>query len=178
MLSLVLMLSTHFFLSVFSYYRLTLPCMINASVNHPKNTLSSFPSFVLDDPDEGNQQTEEIETADAHQISLTHLQKEQEFHKYKDLYLEEILPNMMKEDELRKTVEDISSSGEGRRMDGVAFDLERLERCRFIVNSEVQSIESSLNWANTRSLWSAVKEFKVKLQNMGKLLEQGILGIT
>jgi len=78
----------------------------------------------------------------------------------------------MKEDELRKTVEDISSSGERRRMDGVAFDLDRLERCRFIVNSEVQAIESSLDWANTRSLWHAVKEFKVKLQNMDKLLEQ------
>ena len=83
----------------------------------------------------------------------------------------------MKEDELRKTVEDISSSGGRRRMDGVAFDLERLERCRFIVNSEVQAIESSLDWANTRSLSRAVKEFTVKLQNMDKLLEQGILGI-
>jgi len=78
----------------------------------------------------------------------------------------------MKEDELRKTVEDISSSGGRRRMDGVAFDLERLERCRFIVNSEVQAIESSLDWANTRSLSRAVKEFTVKLQNMDKLLEQ------
>jgi len=57
-------------------------------------------------------------------------------------------------------------------MDGVAFDLDRLERCHFIVNSEVQAIESSLDWANTRSLWHAVKEFKVKLQNMDKLLEQ------
>jgi len=91
--------------------------------------------------------------------------------------LAEIHPCLVKDDELRKTVEDVPSSGIRKRMDGVAIDLERLERCRSTVNSEVQSIESTLDWTNTRSLWSAVKEFKVKLQNMDKLLEQGMFGI-
>jgi len=135
-------------------------------------------SHVEDYPEVTNQQTEEttpdeeIESAEAHKKSLFHLQKEQEFQKYKDLYLAEIHPCLVKDDELQKTVEDVPSSGIRKRMDGVAIDLERLERCRSTVNSEVQSIESTLDWTNTRSLWSAVKEFKVKLQNMDKLLEQ------
>ena len=91
--------------------------------------------------------------------------------------MEEILPCVINGDEVRKIVEDISSSGERRQMDGVAFDLERLEGCRSTLNSEVQTIESSLDWTNTTLLRSAVKEFKVELQNMDKLLEQGILGI-
>ena len=83
----------------------------------------------------------------------------------------------MKDDELRKTVEGNSASGDRGRMEGVEFDLERLERYRYAVNSDVQAIESSLQWTNTRSLWSAIKEFKDELKNMEKLLEQGSLGI-
>jgi len=83
----------------------------------------------------------------------------------------------MKDDELRKTVEGNSASGDRGRMEGVEFDLERLERYRYAVNSDVQVIESSLQWTNRRSLWSAIKEFKDELKNMEKLLEQGSLGI-
>jgi len=129
-----------------------------------------------DDPDVSNQQTKEstpeIETAEEHQKSPAHLQKEQEFQTYKGLYKAEILPCLMKDDELRKTVEGNSASGDRGRMEGVEFDLERLERYRYAVNSDVQVIESSLQWTNRRSLWSAIKEFKDELKNMEKLLEQ------
>lgn len=62
-------------------------------------------------------------------------------------------------------------------MDDVALDLERLERCRSIVNSEVQSIESSLNWRNTSSLLKAIEDLKVQMQRTDIVLEQGILKI-
>ena len=62
-------------------------------------------------------------------------------------------------------------------MKGVEFDLERLERYRSTINSDVQAIESSLRWTNTRSLWSGVMVFKEELKNMEKLPEQGSLAI-
>lgn len=121
-------------------------------------------------------QDEEMETAESHQISQAHLLKEQEFQRYKDIYLEEVYPCLIKEDELRrKMVEGVSSSGEKRGMDGVSLDLERLERCHSIVNNAVQNVESSLNWTNTTSLLRAVEDLKAELQKIDKVLEQGIL---
>ena len=120
---------------------------------------------------------EEHQTAETHKKLQAHFQKEQEFRQYKNLYVAQIYPFLMKEDELCKTVEDCSSSGERRRMDDVALDLERLERCRSIVNSEVQRIESSLNWSNTCSLLMAIEELKEQMQRTGTVLEQGILKI-
>ena len=121
-------------------------------------------------------QDEEMETAESHQISQAHLLKEQEFQRYKDIYLEEVYPCLLKEDELRrKLVEGVSSSGEKRGMDGVSLDLERLERCHSTVNDEVQKVESSLNWTNTTLLLRAVEDLKAELQKIDEVLEQGIL---
>lgn len=117
---------------------------------------------------------EETETAESHKKSQAHFLKAQEFQEYKCLYLAEIHPRLMKEDELRKMVEDLSSCGKKTRMDAVALDMERLERSCSTVKNEVQTIESSLEWTNTSSLLNAVEEFKAVLQNTEKLLEQGI----
>ena len=119
----------------------------------------------------------EIETAESHQTSQSHLKTDKEFKRYKDIYLTEIYPCLKKQDELRKMLEDVSSSGEKRRMDGVSLDLERLEECRSIVVTKVQSIESSLNWTNTRALLEAIVQLKSELQKTGKVLEQGIVNL-
>lgn len=113
---------------------------------------------------QGTTPGEEHQTAETHQKSQAHFQKEKEFQQYKDLYVAQIYPFLMKEHEKR-------------RMDDVALDLERLERCRSIVNSEVQSIESSLNWRNTSSLLKAIEDLKVQMQRTDIVLEQGILKI-
>lgn len=126
---------------------------------------------------QGTTPGEEHQTVETHQKSQAHFQKEQGFQRYKDLYVAQIYPFLMQEDALRKTVEDCSSSGEKRRMDDVALDLERLERCRSIVNSEVQSIESSLNWRNTSSLLKAIEDLKEQMQRTETVLEQGILKV-
>lgn len=120
-------------------------------------------------------QDEEMETAESHQKSQAHFLKEQEFERYKNTYLKEVYPCLIREDELHKMVQDISSSGEKRRMEGVSLDLERLESCHSKVDTEVQIIETSLNWTDTTSLLRAVEDLKAELQTIDKVLEQGIL---
>ena len=77
---------------------------------------------------------------------------------------------MTKENELRKTLEDPSLAGEKKH---VELDLDRLERIHSSINSEVQSIESSLNWTNISSLINELTSFEVALQKTEKILEQG-----
>ena len=122
-------------------------------------------------------QDEEMETAESHQISQAHFLKEQEFKRYKNIYLKEVYPCLIREDELHKMVQGISSSGEKRRMEGVSLDLERLESCHSKVDTEVQNIETSLNWTNTTLLLRAVEDLKAELQTIDKVLEQGILTV-
>ena len=74
-------------------------------------------------------------------------------------------------------VEDIFSSGDKRRMEDVALDLERLETTRSTVTTKVQTIEVSLDWTNTSSLMSAAEELKAKVKDIFKLLEQGMFAI-
>ena len=110
----------------------------------------------------------EIETVEAHKNSSTHAGKEEQFQKYKQIYLAEIHPCLVKEKELRKMAENISSSAD------IGLDLDRLETPLFKVQKGVQDIETSLDWANTTLLLRAVKELEVKLQGIFKLLEQGM----
>lgn len=77
----------------------------------------------------------------------------------------------MKEEELRKTAENISSSA------NIDLDLERLETPLSIVKKRVQSIEASLDWANTSLLQTAVNELEATLQETSILLEEGIFRI-
>jgi len=78
---------------------------------------------------------------------------------------------LMKEEELRKMAENISSSA------NIDLDLERLETPLSIVKKRVQSIEASLDWANTSLLQSAVNELEATLQETSILLEEGIFRI-
>lgn len=78
---------------------------------------------------------------------------------------------MMKEEELRKTAENSSSSA------NIDLDLERLETPLSIVKKRVQSIEASLDWANTSLLQTAVNELEATLQETSILLEEGIFRI-
>lgn len=78
---------------------------------------------------------------------------------------------MMKEEELRKMAENISSSA------NIDLDLERLETPLSIVKKRVQSIEKSRDWANTSLLQSAVNELEATLQETFILLEEGIFRI-
>ena len=78
---------------------------------------------------------------------------------------------MMKEEELRKMAENISSSA------NIDLDLERLETPLSIVKKRVQSIEASLDWANTSLLQTAVNELEATLQETSILLEEGIFRI-
>lgn len=77
----------------------------------------------------------------------------------------------MKEEELRKMAENISSSA------NIDLDLERLETPLSVVKKRVQSIEASLDWANTSLLQSAVNELEARLQETSILLEEGIFRI-
>lgn len=110
----------------------------------------------------------EIETVEAHENSWTHAKKEEQFKLYKEIYLAEIHPCLIKEEELRKTAENILSSAD------IGLDLDRLEMLLSIVQKRVQEIETSLDWENTGLLMRAVKELEVKLQGIFKLLEQGM----
>ena len=110
----------------------------------------------------------DIETLEAHENSWTHAEKEKQFQMYKQIYLEEIHPCLVKEKELRKMAENISSSAD------IGPDLDRLETPLFKVQKGVQDIEKSLYWAIISLLMGAVKELEVKLQGILKLLEQGV----
>ena len=77
----------------------------------------------------------------------------------------------MKEEELRKMAENISSSA------NIDLDLERLETPLSIVKKRVQSIEASLDWANTSLLQTSVNELEATLQETSILLEEGIFRI-
>ena len=110
----------------------------------------------------------DIETLEAHEISWTHAQKEKQFQIYKQIYLEEIHPCLLKEKELRKMAENTSTTAD------IGLDLDRLETPLFKVQKGVHDIETSLDWANISLLMSAVKELEVKLQEIFKLLEQGM----
>lgn len=77
----------------------------------------------------------------------------------------------MKEEELRKMAENISSSA------NIDLDLERLETPLSMVKKRVQSIEASLDWANTSLLQTAVNELEATLQETSILLEEGIFRI-
>ena len=120
-------------------------------------------------------QDKRIESAEAHQKSREHLKKEQEFQQYKELYLTEIHPCLMKEDELLKMVENTTSSGEKRRVESVKLDMERLERCSSSVKGKCRHIEYYLKWNHTESLWTTVKEFKTELQRTVKVFDQGTI---
>ena len=110
----------------------------------------------------------DIETLEAHENSWTHAQKEKQFQIYKQIYLEEIHPCLLKEKELRKMAENTSTTAD------IGLDLDRLETPLSKVQKGVQDIETSLDWANISLLMGAVKELEVKLQGIFKLLEQGM----
>lgn len=113
---------------------------------------------------------EHMETAEAHRSTRAHLQKAKEFQQYKELYLRKVYPSLTKENELRKTLEDPSLTGEKKQ---VELDLDRLDTIHSSINNEVQSIESSLNWTNISSLINELTSFEVALQNTEKIVEQG-----
>ena len=89
------------------------------------------------------------------------------------MYLVEIHPCLMKEEELRDMIDDISSSGNKRLTEDVALDLERAEATLSVVKNEVQTIEASLKWEDTGLLLKTAKELEVSLEGLFKLLEQG-----
>ena len=107
-----------------------------------------------------------METAETHQKSQAHRQKELEFQEFKNLYAEEIYPNLMKYD-------DVSSSTERLHMKDVGLDLDRLERSRNNLFSALEKIESSRCWTETTLLLVAVQDFKAELEKTSPMLEQG-----
>ena len=113
---------------------------------------------------------EGIETAESHRNTPAHFKMARQFQQYQELYLLRVLPCLTKEEELRKTLEDLSMSGKRTQVD---LDLERLEEIHSSIKSVVQTIESSLDWTNTNALISAVKEFQQKLKDTETIVEQG-----
>ena len=107
-----------------------------------------------------------METAETHQRSQSHKKKELEFQAFKNLYVEEIYPNLMKD-------EDVSSSAEKQQMKDVALDLDRLERSRHNLYSALEKIESTRCWTETASLLVAVQDFRAELEKTSPILEQG-----
>ena len=107
-----------------------------------------------------------METAETHQRSQAHCQKELEFQGFRNLYEQEIYPNLMK-------YEDVSSSAERQQMKDVGLDLDRLERSRNNLFSALEKIESSRCWTETASLLVAVQDFKAELEKTSPILEQG-----
>ena len=110
-----------------------------------------------------------METAETHRNTHGHFKKTREFQQYQELYLLRVLPCLKKEEELRTMLEDPSLSGVRAQ---VALDLERMGRILSSIKSEVETIESSLEWTNS-SLISAVNEFQLRLQETERIVEQG-----
>ena len=81
-----------------------------------------------------------------------------------------VLPCLTKEEELNKTLNDPFLSGKRAQ---VALDLERLEGILSSVKKEVQTIESSLNWTNCRSLITEIRNFQDALRETERIVEQG-----
>ena len=102
------------------------------------------------------------ETAETHQRSDVHLEKEKEFQSFRNLYVAEIYPYLM------QLGDDLFA--ERKQMEDVTLDFERLERCRDSLLSEVEKIESTRRWTATALLLEAVKEFKAELEKT----EQGM----
>ncbi|XP_068717953.1 TPR and ankyrin repeat-containing protein 1-like [Montipora capricornis] len=96
------------------------------------------------------------ETAETHQRSDVHLEKEKEFQSFRNLYVAEIYPYLM------QLGDDLFA--ERKQMEDVTLDFERLERCRDSLLSEVEKIESTRRWTATALLLEAVKEFKAELE--------------
>lgn len=113
---------------------------------------------------------EKVENVEAHKKSLSHIKKLREFQQYQELYSTKILPCLMKEEELRKKLHDSFLSGKGAQ---VALDLESLEEIHSSVTSEVQTIESSLDWTNSSSLITTINNFQHALQKTERIVEQG-----
>lgn len=81
-----------------------------------------------------------------------------------------VLPCLTKEEELNKTLNDPFLSGKRAQ---VALDLERLERIFSSVKKEVQTIESSLDWTNCRSLITEIRNFQDALRETERIVQQG-----
>ena len=81
-----------------------------------------------------------------------------------------VLPCLRKEEELNETLNDPFLSGKRAQ---VALDLERLEGILSSVKKEVQTIESSLNWTNCRSLITEIRNFQDALRETERIVEQG-----
>lgn len=113
---------------------------------------------------------ERIENVEAHKKSHSHIKKLKEFQQYQELYLTKILPCLTKEEELRKKLHDSFLSGKGAQ---VALDLESLEEIHSSVKSQVQTIESSLDWTNSSSLITIINNFQTALQETERIVEQG-----
>ena len=111
-----------------------------------------------------------METGETHQSSQSHKQKELEFQAFKNLYVEQIYPNLMKD---KKLLEDVSCSAIKQQMKDVGLDLERLETSRNNLYSALEKIESTRCWTETTSLLEAVQEFKTELEKTSPILEQG-----
>ena len=107
-----------------------------------------------------------VETAETHQKSPSHKQKELEFQAFRNLYVEEIYPNLMKDEE-------VSSSTEKLQRKDVGLDLDRLEMFRDNLYSALQKIESTRDWTETALLLVALQDFKAELEKTSRLLEQG-----
>ena len=119
---------------------------------------------------------EKSNTFEAHERSLSHLQKEGEFNRYKDYFLTKIHPRFKQEQTLRARLKEPSLNGQTTaesKDSGLTLDLERLERNRASVTAEVQTIESSREWSNTSELERAVGEYQTVLQDFQKIVEEG-----
>ena len=125
-------------------------------------------SFIL-----GALPDKQVENLEDHRKSYAHSQKEEQFQKYKEIYLAEIHPCLKKEEELRNMIDNISSCGDKRLTEVVALDLERAETTLSVVKNEVQTIETSLKWENTGELLKTAKELEGSLEGLFKLLEKG-----
>lgn len=125
-------------------------------------------SFIL-----GALSDKQVESVEDHRKSFAHSQKEEQFQQYKEIYLAQIHPCLMKEEELRGMIDDISSSGDKRLTEDVALDLEREEATLSKVKNELQDIETSLKWEDAGLLLKTAKELEVSLEGLFKLLERG-----
>lgn len=115
----------------------------------------------------------QVENVEDHRKSFAHSQNEEQFQQYKEIYLAKIHPCLMKEEELRDMIDDISSSGNKRLTEDVALDLERAEATLSVVKNELQTIEESLKWEDTGLLLKTAKQLEVSLEGLFKLLERG-----
>ncbi|PFX33387.1 TPR and ankyrin repeat-containing protein 1 [Stylophora pistillata] len=150
----------------FSQFRVDLTACGICGISFKPSAEDTFHMNNEDNEGETASTDNDAENAEIHGNSSAHLVKEKAYFHYKDIYLSKVQPLFTREKQLLKVIKDHSLSAK------VELDMERVETSLSVVKSEVQNVESTLNWEKVSPLQNAVTDSEIKLQKTEKVVEQ------